>query len=310
MKKSYITIAAIMLCVGYGVLSWEIMSYSDPPSPANSRFAQTCSITTQSDEGAPEKTYDLCCIDYHEALEAVKVDWQNNLEQLTAQEKPASEMVDEAYESLRTYDCWMEYICRAVLYSGYAPLESSLGTGLKEEHLGIVPGCQAPDNLRLESEYNQFLESLSDVPLTGVYFRTVGGAVAETFADIKTENKINYFPRCQTDEDNNRNPLLVKANSNFEACKRALELQFGCPENPDPNNPEEAFCPNPKQSNAFAVVENKLKSTQAEQKSSALERKLASIITKMHGMESHVGYLSNYLQQLNNRFACYAAECD
>ncbi|MFH0837922.1 MAG: hypothetical protein V1880_01495 [Patescibacteria group bacterium] len=287
MKKFHLTIAAVTLCVLYGVLSWDLVTHSEPPGPEDSQFAEICKGTTTSN---------TCCIDYNEAMEAVKRDWQENLKKLIDQEKPASEMVDDGYESLRTYDCWLEYICRAVQYSGHAPIESAYSTGLESEHLGIVPGCQAPENLRMESEYNKFVETMKDVPITGVPIEKMGQA----FID----NKISYFPRCQTDNgQDNRSPNLVAAKSNYDACKRALELNFGCPKGVD-----EALCP--EFSNAFVTLENVLKKTNADQKASALERKLGTILPKMHEMEMHVGYLDNFLQQLDSRFSCYAAKCD
>ncbi len=243
----------------------------------------------------------MCCIDYNEALDAVKRDWQENLQQLVKQEKAASEMVADGYESLRTYNCWVEYICRAVQYSGHAPIESVIGTGLKSEHLGTVPGCQNLEDLRMESEYNQLMQTLKDVPIVGVPIEKV----EQAFID----NKINYFPRCQTGGQtdngykNNRNPNLIAAKSNYDSCKRAVEVNFGCPADID-----EELCP--EFSNAFVTLETVLKKANADQKSDALERKLGTIIPKMHVMEEHVTYLSNFLTQLDMRFSCYAAKCD
>ncbi len=243
MRKPIISIIAMILCVGYGVLSWDIVTHSEPPGPEDSPYASICSKRTDYDSAAPETNYDKCCIDYYTALEAVKQDWLANLIKITNQERPASDMVEDAYESLRTYNCWAEYICKAVFYSSYAPADSSIGTGLKEEHIGTVPGCQDPDNLRMEHEYNQFLHSLKDEPLLGVPADMVDQAYGFTdimFENILAENKINYFPRCQTGNEllNNEYPSLEDSNANYEGCKLALELQFGCPDDTD-----NAFCP-------------------------------------------------------------------
>lgn len=291
MKKTVLTITALLISLGYGVLSWNIITYSEVPGPEDSAFAGICSVITNPDNTVSQTTYDMCCIDYNEALDAARRDWQTTLRTIADQEKPASEMVKDAYESLRTYNCWMEYICGAVQYSGYAPVESAFGTGLKEAHLGRVPGCQSPDNLRMEREYNQLMLSMREIPIAGVLS-----------VDI-TENKINYFPRCMTDPNNNRNPNILQAQLNYEGCKRALELHFGCPDWID-----EVFCP--EFSNAFVTLESTLKKSHADQKASALERKLADIVGKMSGMQEHVAYLSNFLTQLENRFACYAPKCD
>lgn len=273
MKRSIITSVAITLCVGYGVLSWDIVTHSQPPDPETSQFSDRCDTA--------------CCIDYNEALEAVKLDWQKNLNALVDQEKAASEMVEDGYESLRTYNCWVEYICRAVQFSGHAPIESALGTGLKEEHLGTVPGCQSPDNLRMESEYNQFVKDLKEVPLVGLPV-TAGEAIVDAFGDIMIENKINFFPRCQTSGSNNRSPDIAKVKAQYDNCKREIEVES---------------------TNAFVFLETILKKTHGNQKAAALENKLGTIVTKLHGMEAHVGYLSNFLEQLDSRFSCYAGKC-
>ena len=302
MKKIYITIVAIILCVTYGVLSWDIVTHSEPPGPEDSEFAESCSSKITSDNAAPLTTYDMCCIDFKEALNAVKLDWQENLQAITDQERPASEMVEDGYESLRTYNCWTEYICRAVQYSGFAPIESNLGTGLKEVHLGIVPGCQSPDNLRMGSQYNQLIESMKEIPIVGVPAAVTGDFVVKKYEDFITENKLNYFPRCQTDQkNNNRNSNLIEAKNRYDACKREMEFNF-CP-----SDFEDASCI--ERANAFVTLETILKKAHGNQKASALEKKLGSIVPKLHIMETHVGYLSNFLEQLDARFSCYAGKC-
>ncbi len=288
MKKSYITLAAIILCIGYGVLSWDIATHSQEPEP--SKYAQAC-----KDEVG---TSNACCIDYNGALDAANKDWQNSLQNLIDQEKPASEMVGEGYESLRTYNCWLEYICRAVEFSGHAPIESAYGTGLRSEHLGTVPGCQAPEDLRMESEYNLLIQTFKEIPVVGV--------AADTIDKAFVDNKINYFPRCMTGSNDNEFPNVVQARSNYSGCKIALEKQFGCPAEVAEAN--DGICP--ETSNAFVTLENVLKKSHADQKASAMERKLATIVTKLSVMEEHVGYLQGFLNKLDSRFSCYAAKCD
>jgi len=301
MKKTTISIGASFLCILYGVLSWGIVTHSEPPGPEDSEFAQICSYQINS-QGVADTGYNECCVDYHEALAAAKRDWQNHLKSLMAQEIPASDMVAGAYESLRTYNCWTEYICRAVQYSSYAPLESGLTTGLRSQHLGTVPGCQDPENLRMEGEYNAFVSTLKEVPLLSVPVKA-GESAVNAFENIAVENKINYFPRCMTDrQNNNKNPSVEQVQANYEGCKNVLALDFNCPEGVD-----EVFCEDT--SNALVTVESALKAKNAEQKAGALERKLAQILPKMHAMEEHANYLLNFLKQLDSRFGCYAAKC-
>ena len=294
MKKSTLILAAIVLCIGYGVLSWDIVSHSAPPGSEDSQFAGICSTTTTPDNAAPSTTYNMCCIDYNEALDAVKRDWQASLQKLINQEEAASDMVDDGYESLRTYNCWVEYICRAVQYSGHAPIESAIGTGLTSEHLGIVPGCQKADNLKMEKEYNTLMQTMKEIPIVGI----LPSEVEKTMI----ENKINFFPRCMTDPNDNRSPNIVQAKSQYDACKRALEMNFGCSTGID-----EVRCVD--RSTAFVTLETILKKKQGDQKAAALEKKLGTIVPKLQDMEAHVGYLSNFLNQLDARFSCYAGKC-
>jgi hypothetical protein len=146
----------------------------------------------------------------------------------------------------------------------------------------------------MESEYNQFVETMKDIPILGVPVE----AIDEAFID----NKIAYFPSCQTDQPDNQNPNITQAKTNYDNCKGALELQFGCVEGGD-----DLLCT--ESSNAFVTLESVLKKRHGDQKANALERKLSTIVIKLHAMEEHVGYLSKFLTNLDNRFKCYAAKC-
>jgi len=252
----------------YGVLSWGILVHSQETNPGESNI-RTCND------------------DYMDAMDAVEQDWNNNLQSLIDQEIPASEMVADAYESMRTYNCWLEYICKAVEFSGHAQKDSvtpganGVSTGLRSEHIGTVPGCQAPEDMRMGKEWNSFISKMSDTPTIG---------------------KINFFPLCMTDGNNNDSPNISLIAENYKQCKQALELRFGCP----PGYPD-ILCT--ETSNAFVKIDNILKKTHADQKASALERKLGEIVPKLQTMETHVTYLSNFLQNLNSRLACFAAKC-
>lgn len=302
MKKSHLTLAAILLCTLYGVLSWDIVTHSEAPGPETSANAEFCKTTTTPGNAAQKTEYDLCCIDYREALDAIKRDWLANLKQLTSQEIAASKMVDDGYESLRTYNCWAEYICLAVQYSGHAPAESSIGTGLTYEHLGVVPGCQAPDVMRMGSEYNNLIENMKDIPVAGVPAGATADWVVKTFEDIQTENKINFFPRCMSDPKDNQHPNLTYAKNQYDDCKNVLETYFGCSKDKSMEKCEET-------STAFVTLENELKFRQGDQKAAALEKKLGTIVPKIQTMEGHVEELSRFLNQLDARFSCYAGEC-
>ena len=233
-----------------------------------------------------------CCVDYNMAIEAATQDWEANLLTLKDQKKPASEMVDEAYENLRGYNCWLEYICRSVQFSGYAPIESGIG-GLSSEHLGIAPGCQMAEEMSLEMNFSNYVTTLKN---------TAAGTLDPDI--FYNNNRINYFASCQTDRKNdNQNPSVEQLNNNFNRCKQTIELKFGC--NADDPNLEKCL----QESKSVAVLEAALKNSHAEQKTRALEKKLGEIVTRLHTVEEHVTYMSNFLTQLDQRLACLAFKC-
>lgn len=294
-KRTYLTLAVIVLTTCGGVFGWTKITSSNSTTPEESKFASTCSSGQGSDA-----TYNRCCIDYNEAIDAAEKDWQTNLNRLVDQQKPASQMVDEAYENLRTYNCWLEYICRGVEYSGYAPIQSSIGTGLTSDHIGRVPGCQLPENLKMDSNYNEFTQGMKKVPL-------LGSAIVLK-DNLYIQNKISFFPSCMSDPINNQSPSVAVANANFQACKLTIESKFGCNNTDVLSNPEK-FKDCMESSNTIVKMETALKRSAADQKASALERKMTTIVNKMNSMQEHVGYLSNFLKQLDLRLPCFAKVC-
>jgi hypothetical protein len=82
--------------------------------------------------------------------------WQSYLDTLETQEKPASEMVDEAYESLRTYRCWLDYLCLSARFSAGADEVNApkVGNGpeafspIIDSQIGTISGCAAPEDIR------------------------------------------------------------------------------------------------------------------------------------------------------------------
>lgn len=136
-------------------------------------------------EGGPSQ----CSQAFINRMSTMRGAWEANLETLTSQEKPVSEMVDEAFEGVRTYRCWLEYLCRSVRYSGPAnPIESE-GTGLAEVHIGQVPGCAEPEDITIP---------------------TISGPAFQ------------YIDKCHAEG-------LEKAQSNYNECMQYLELNFGQP---------------------------------------------------------------------------------
>jgi len=264
----------------YGVLSYGILAHSQDADPK-------------------DKT--TCSEDFNAGMNAVKRDWDVSLQALIDQEIPASEMVADAYESMRTYNCWLGYICRAVEYSGHASLESisskedEIYFGLRSEHIGTLPGCQAPEAMKMGKEWDSFVNQMKKTPIVGITIEPVENYYAS--------GKMNYFPSCMTDpKHKNANPQVSEIARNFRECKQALELRFNCKV-----GDEEPSCT--EKSNAFVKIDNILKKAHGDQKARALEGKLGTIVPKLQTMEVHVGYLSSFLQKLNTRLACFAPKC-
>ncbi|MDH5596957.1 MAG: hypothetical protein OEY44_02540 [Candidatus Peregrinibacteria bacterium] len=293
MTKKLTIIGSILLSISYGLLSWSLITYSQSPDPADSPYADRCGAKDVTERAVATDQYDMCCIDYNTAMDAARTDWENHLDQLIDQEKPASEMTGEAYESLRTYNCWLEYICRSVEYSTRAEPKSALG-GLTSDQIGVVPGCQAPEDILLEVEVNNFFEALKQIPVVGI--------LPSEYDDLFVANRVNYFPSCYV---GTRGPLVAEIDKNYSQCKASISQYFNCTEENfrDGDN----SCLNGSQ--PFVMVEGALKKANADQKARVLEKKLSTVVSKLQTMESHMGYFSNFLQQLDARFACYAKEC-
>jgi len=92
--------------------------------------------------------------------------WTDNLNALLAQEKPTSEKVDDGYESLRTYRCWLDYLCKAVQYSGPAAKSATLkdpknpNSGyrpLTKGEISQVPGCASPNGMEIPGLQIQYI---------------------------------------------------------------------------------------------------------------------------------------------------------
>ncbi len=288
MHKKILTIIGCVT-VTIGVLGWKLNSFSEQGSP----YAKDCN-------------YNACCIAYSEGMDTIKNAWNKNLSDMMNQEKPASEMVDEGFESLRTYQCQLEYTCRAVYYSGYGTPESAEG-GLTSAHLGVIPGCQAPEDLGVVDGWDTFVNFLkSDWEIFTTIFQ--GGGVAEANvkipASLFTNNALPFIPQCMTDPTSkNRDKKVELAITLYEECMKLVDAQFGCKDSDD-NIGE---CTG--ESIAFVKLENELRKNNARQKASIIENKLVSIVKKMKNMETHVLIMKEKLQALSNKCACYPLSC-
>ena len=182
MKKSFIPILAIpLVLVGLIATRSSTYSASDLPYPDPTKdgaaSVSVCEKTTANNVFLMRKA------------------WAMNLDALMAQEKPTSEKVDDGYESLRTYRCWLDYLCEAVLYSGNANERKTLkdwnnpNSGqrpLTKAEIDPLPGCASP----------------SGIEIPGV--------------------KLEFIPACQVSRKDTASDTQV----NFSDCRNLVKREF------------------------------------------------------------------------------------
>jgi hypothetical protein len=291
MKKLLLIVIIILVFIGSAAIAPDIFSAN------TSKYTDVCKVGDN---------VNYCCVSYNEAMGAVDKAWSDNLDTLMAQEKPGSEMVDEAFENMRTYQCWLEYVCRSVQYSGYANPSSVQDGILTSAQIGIVPGCQAPEDMGLLTTWPALTGFLKDnwnvmKSLAGSGEATVNMEFPDSFF---TSSGMPFIAQCMSDVTNkNSNVKMNIVSSNYDACMALLESKFAC------NNTENGLKNCTDKSSAFVKVETALRKNHGEQRARILEEKLGSIVTKMLSMQTHLKYMFANLQQLDNRYACYPPTC-
>ncbi len=218
-------------------------------------------------EGKPP----VCEQAWRNGIDLLRAGWQQNLQALVSEPKPTSDMVDDAFDDLRTYRCWLEYLCESVAYSGTANAKASAGTGLTSAHLATVPGCQKPQDLTLSEEWQRRWSSVitSGVPKLPSY-------------DPK---RFTYIPQCAV----GREAALFTR----QACTAAIAEEFSVTSD----------------SLAVTTLRRTLQSNSGEQKARALSEKLEGILTRMQSMELHATSLKGLIDQFDARMPCYLATC-
>lgn len=225
---------------------------------------------------------DECCLQYTDAMAAAQSDWNAHVKSILAQPKATSKKVDEAFEGLRTYDCWVRYVCESVRLSAVVdPRE--IQDGIRAENLdGALPGCQKPEDVHFGNKWNEFLDALDDQE--------------DVIAAINEPNKIAYFPECRLSPPFNETLSLSdfqEAELLYQNCVETAELILGC---------SDATC----ETNASALVELEiaLKKDHAQQRADAMARKLYDINRRVSIMQQVVEQVKNYLTSLNLRYEC------
>ncbi len=257
MHKKIMPFLVALIILAISIMPWQNASYSQSP------------IVLPNSKGID------CTSDYQNAFAALRQGWAKNMEALTGQEIPADKMVDDAMENLRTYRCWLEYVCEAVEYSGRGNPKYTEKTGLTSDQIAPFPGCQKPEDVGLPSGFEVFIRNLASLGYDNVQLKY---------------NKFSFMNGCMTSPNNANSTMetAAKAGQNYAACKADLEKE---------------------KSGATMALEVQLKKTNAKQKSGVLEKKLADIVNKMHGMEDHAQYMAGKLFSVAQQFVCYAKRC-
>ncbi len=195
-------------------------------------------------------------------------------------------MVSDAFEGLRTYDCWLRYICQSVRFSAVADPRQVEGLGILGKDIGILPGCQAPEDLAFSERWAEFARALANDQ----------DAIA-----VFDPYRLALLPACMTDPPNNQSPKLDVAESRYQACLQTAELILGCPED-SPNCSQ--------QSSAFVGLEAFLQKTHADRKAQALESKLMDLAVRTGAMQQVAEQAKTQLKSVEQRYECSPEKCD
>ncbi len=262
MKKFIIPIISITILLT-GIIGWQKLTYSGTNIP-------------YPDAYSANPGHMSCLHVVANEIMLMNNGWQENRQTMLDQEKPTSEIVDEAFESMRTYRCWLDYLCEGVLFSGNADPLIMIDQTTKEpltftwEHIDKLPGCTAPENV--------------EIPGT----------------------KLKYLEQCHV----GREQTIATIYGNYISCRKLVNLDFTELEesNKSPSKIDlESF---KQRSKAFIGLERDLKVDNGKKKNRALQNKLSSILNKMMAMESHMELLKQHLFKFDAMLPCLATKCD
>ena len=263
MKKLLISIISITIFLT-GIIGWQKLTYSGSNVPYPDAY-----------DAPPGST--SCLHVVANEIMLMNNGWQENRQIMLDQEKPTSEIVDEAFESMRTYRCWLDYLCEGVLFSGNAdPLVMIDQTTKKPltltwEHIDKLPGCTAPEYV--------------EIPGT----------------------KLKYLEQCHV----GREQTIATIYGNYSSCRRLVNLDFTeLDELATDEASKQRLAAFKQRSKAFIGLERDLKVINGEKKNRALQNKLASILNKMLAMESHMELLKQHLFKFDALLPCLADKCD
>lgn len=266
MKKILFPIIGI-IAISMGLIGWQKVSYSQSnlpyPQPQNKPNLSACTQSVANE------------------VSLMRNAWYGALDEIRAQEKPSSEMVDEAFESMRTYRCWLDYLCESVLFSSvhldeakrqyWKDFNANASMRLTDEHVDNISGCVDADDVEIPGTKLKFME-----------YCAVDPSVEQTVSVIQT---------------------------NFHICRQLVEKEFA-PLGDKGSESSEVVDQFKKESSAFLAVEKMLKENSVRQKSRALTSKLQNILNKMYAMESDMELLKQKVFKFDALLSCFISKCN
>jgi len=260
--------------------------------------------------------------------------WNNYLATLGEQQKPASEMVDEAIESFRTYRCWTEYFCQSVGFSAYGNVRGTRGSfdpfgawdfvidpsntghvtiqnavdeGLTQIHIGQVPGCQAPEDLSLPPEWSDFVKYVEDYWKILYANNSSDDELIQKLMALPTEDKFVFIPQCmmKPPDNNNISSVSDSLTKYYEMCRGYAKKGIPCTDQSIEGGAQNCL----NKSSMFLQLKTALQSAHEDQKNRIFQDKMTVILSKMMSMEMHAQYLKEKFFKLDKLFPCYISDC-
>ena len=206
--------------------------------------------------------------------------WQDNLKPMMDQEKPTSEITEDAFESLRTYRCWLDYLCETVLFSA-------------NQDDSKMAAYKGPNARPLE---------WTEIDRLSPHWFSWSGCTFPGLVEIPTTT-LKYLPECNVGNVD----TAGKTQANLDMCHRLIHQELaGVPEGSSPQAIEAFKDASP----AYIGLERTLRMKSADQSIRPMQEKLTEILLKMQGMENHMGFLKNQIESLDKRLPCYIKKCD
>lgn len=255
MRKKITAFIIVIVIIAAGIISWKMNTYSASGKPYSK--PQSCLEATANE------------------IYLMRAGWNQILKTITDREKPRSEIVDEAYESMSTYRCWLDYLCETVLLSGNLNAKAVAAGLVKKNDIKTIFGCVAPENIK--------------IPTT----------------------KLQYIPECKVSSSVAGTMLLQEATQNYQTCRQMVALEFADKVTDKTTQSISKYMETIKNtSSAYIGLETLLKSSSAAQKNRVLQKKLSDILTGLNAMESHMDYMVQFMNRFDSLMPCTIGKCD